>query len=186
MPVRRPVAALAAEIISSFKRIPTISSTTLTEKSIADVSVLGLDPYIAQTRSARRRTMINRRLFALALAGSAFLSQTLTAEAFEIRPYDKAVVDKLIASGKPVVLHVYASWCLQCHMQASILDSLKTAGTYDKITFFRVDYDGQKDVVTALNCPRSTVIAYKGGKETTRMSWGTSEASVVDVLKTLL
>jgi hypothetical protein len=71
-------------------------------------------------------------------------------------------------------------------MQASILDTLKTTGTYDKITFFRVDYDGQKDVVSTLNCPRSTVIAYKGGKEISRMSWGTSEASVVDVLKTAL
>lgn len=130
--------------------------------------------------------MLNRRSFALALAGGALISQTLAAEAFDIRPYDKATADKMIAAGKPVVIHVYASWCLQCHMQASILDTLKTAGTYDKITFFRVDYDGQKEIVSALNCPRSTVIAYKGGKETARMSWGMTEASVVDVLKTAL
>ena len=48
---------------------------------------------------------------------------------------------------------------------------------------FRVDYDKQKDVVAKLACPRATLIAYKGGKEVKRMSWETSQASVVNVLK---
>ena len=87
-------------------------------------------------------------------------------------PYDPAAVEKAIASGKPVVVHVYASWCLQCHMQASILDGLKSDPAYDHATYFRVDYDNQKDVVAKLDCPRSTLIAYKGGKEVARMSWG--------------
>ena len=72
---------------------------------------------------------------------------------------------------------------LQCHAQASILDSLKSDRTYDGVSFFRVDYDKQKDVVAKLDCPRSTLIAYKGGKEVKRMSWGTSEDSVLNVLK---
>lgn len=130
--------------------------------------------------------MLTRRSFALMLTTASLLAGALPAAAFEVRPYDKATADKLIASGKPVVIHVYASWCLQCHMQESILNGLKTDTTYDKITFFRVDYDKQKDIVAALNCPRSTVIAYKGGKETSRMSWGMTEASVTDVLKTAL
>ena len=88
-----------------------------------------------------------------------------------------------IKSGQAVVLHVYADWCLQCHAQKSILESLKTTGAYDKIAFFRVDYDSQKDIVSQLDCPRSTVIAYKGGKEVKRMSWGMSTESVEDVLK---
>ncbi len=126
--------------------------------------------------------MFTRRAFlistaALALAGGA------PAQAFEFQPYDAAAVDKAIASGKPVVLHVYASWCLQCHMQASILDGLKTDKAYDGVKFFRVDYDNQKDIVAKLNCPRSTVIAYKGGKEVARMSWGVTQDSVVNVLK---
>lgn len=134
--------------------------------------------------------MLTRRGFALLVATAPVLGPILgtiaPAAAFEIHPYDKAVVDKLIASGKPVVLHVYASWCLQCHMQKAILENLETDKQYDKIAFFRVDYDGQKDTVAALNCPRSTVIAYKGGKETARMSWGVTEGAVVDVLKTAL
>ena len=66
------------------------------------------------------------------------------------------------------------------------LNSLKNDPAYAGLTFFRVDYDNQKDVVAKLDCPRSTLIAYKGGKEVSRMSWGLSEGSVVDVLKAAL
>jgi thioredoxin 1 len=124
--------------------------------------------------------MTNRRTFMAALAGFA-LAPTL-GRAFEIQPYDADKAQAAIRSGKPVVLHVYANWCLQCHAQKSILDTLKTTGTYDDIAFFRVDYDDQKDVVAKLDCPRSTIIAYKGGKEVKRMSWGMTTASVEDVL----
>jgi|SRR5271165_6109883 len=126
--------------------------------------------------------MMSRRSF-LMLMSLAPIALTLPAHAFEFKPYSAAAVDKAIASGKPVVIHVYASWCLQCHAQASILDSLKNDPAYNGIDFFRVDYDHQKDVVAKLHCPRSTLIAYKGGKEVARMSWGTTEDSVVKVLK---
>jgi thioredoxin 1 len=105
------------------------------------------------------------------------------APAFEFRPYDPAAVEKAIASGKPVVVHVYAPWCLQCHAQAAILEQLKTDPAYDHAAYFRVDYDNQKDVVAKLDCPRSTLIGYKGGKEVARMSWGVTPDSVTKVLK---
>ena len=126
--------------------------------------------------------MKTRRSF-LVLMGLASAAVACPAGAFEFSPYDTAAVEKAIASGKPVVVHVYAPWCLQCHMQASILDGLKSDPAYDHATYFRVDYDHQKDVVAKLDCPRSTLIAYKGGKEVSRMSWGMSQESVVNVLK---
>jgi thioredoxin 1 len=129
--------------------------------------------------------MTTRRSLIISAAALAFCA-AVPANAFEIAPYDAAAAQKAIASGKAVVIHVYAPWCLQCHMQKNILDELKSDKAYDHIKFFRVDYDDQKDVVEKLNCPRSTVIAYKGGKEVSRMSWGVTEASVVDVLKTAL
>ncbi len=122
--------------------------------------------------------MIARRTFIAAAA----LALVAPAYGFEIAPYVPANVQKAIASGKPVVVHVYAPWCLQCHMQASILDGLKGDKRYDGVAFYRVDYDNQKDIVGKLDCPRSTVIAYKGGKEVARMSWGMTKSSVTDVL----
>jgi thiol-disulfide isomerase/thioredoxin len=130
--------------------------------------------------------MFSRRNAILATVALANVFCALPAHAFEFNPYDKVTVDKLIASGKPVVIHVYAPWCLQCHMQESILDGLKDDKTYDGVAFYRVSYDSQQDIVKALNVPRSTLIAYKGGKETGRMSWGMTTDSVVTVLKTAL
>jgi thioredoxin 1 len=125
--------------------------------------------------------MRSRRSF-LALIGAA-PAFAVPARAFEFEPYAPDAVEKAVASGKPVIVHVRASWCLQCHAQAAILDSLKSDPAYDRVSFFLVDYDKQKDVVAKLGCPRATLIAYKGGKEVKRMSWDTSREAVVGVLK---
>ena len=130
--------------------------------------------------------MLSRRSILFSTAILATILFAAPAFAFEFKPYDKTTVDKLIASGKPVVIHVYAPWCLQCHMQDSILTGLKDDKTYDGVAFFRVAYDDQQDVVKALGVPRSTLIAYKGGKERGRMSWGMTTDSVVTVLKAAL
>ena len=129
--------------------------------------------------------MFSRRQM-LASLGALAVAPTESAFAFEFIPYDAASVDKAIASGKPVVVHVYANWCLQCHAQANILNGLKGERTYDGVKFFRVDYDGQKDIVAKYGCPRSTLIGFKGGKEVARMSWGMSEDAVLGVLKATL
>jgi thiol-disulfide isomerase/thioredoxin len=126
--------------------------------------------------------MWSRRSF-LTLIGAAAPAFGVPARAFEFQPYDPAAEQKAIASGKPVVVHVRAWWCLQCHAQAAILDSLKSDPAYDGVSFFLVDFDKQKDVVAKLGCPRATLIAYKGGKEVKRMSWETSRDSVIGVLK---
>ena len=126
--------------------------------------------------------MWSRRSF-LTLIGAAPAAFAVPARAFEFAPYDPAAVEKAIASGKPVIVHVRAWWCLLCHAQATILDSLKSDPAYEGVSFFLVDYDKQKDVVSKLNCPRATLIAYNGGKEVKRMSWETSRDAVIDVLK---
>ena len=130
--------------------------------------------------------MTTRRNLLFFAASALAFGAVASAEAFEIQPYDAAAVQKAIDSGKPVIVHVYAPWCLQCHAQASILDNLKSDKAYDGVKFFRVDYDGQKDIVAKLDCPRSTVIAYKGGEEVSRMSWGVTQDSVVKVLNAAL
>ncbi len=125
----------------------------------------------------RRLATLAAALPALALAASLTPALALTDQ-----PYDAAAVKKAIASGKPVAIHVNASWCLQCRAQASILGRLAKEGRYPDLAVFTVNYDKQKDVVKQLGVPRSTFIVYRGGKETGRMSWGVTEASVVDVL----
>jgi thiol-disulfide isomerase/thioredoxin len=108
------------------------------------------------------------------------------ANAVEPQPYEAAEVQKIIKTGKPVIVHVYAPWCLQCRAQAAIISDLPPEARLNNVKFFRVSYDQQKDVVSSLNCPRSTVIAYKNGKEVGRMSWGTSKDDVMSVLNAAL
>jgi thioredoxin 1 len=129
--------------------------------------------------------MYSRRFLLLGAVASAALAAA-PANAVEFQSYTASAADKAISSGKPVVIHVYASWCLQCHAQASILSSLSGDRRLDGIRFFRVDYDGQKDIVSKLGVSRSTLIAYKGGKEVSRMSWGTSQDDVVRVVQAAL
>jgi thioredoxin 1 len=126
--------------------------------------------------------MRSRRSF-LVFIGVAPAALAIPARAFEFKPYDPDVVEKAIASGKPVIVHVRAWWCLQCHAQAAILDSLKTDPAYDGPSFFLVDYDKQKEIVAKLDCPRATLIAYKDGREVKRMSWDTSREAVIAVLR---
>jgi thioredoxin 1 len=130
--------------------------------------------------------MLSRRLMLFSSLAAASLAAPAPAQAFEFKPYDGEEAQIAIKSGKPVVLHVYASWCLQCHAQKSILSDLESDPKYDRVRFFRVDYDGQKDVVAQLGCPRSTLIVYKGGKEVARMSWGISQSEVVTALQAAL
>jgi thioredoxin-like negative regulator of GroEL len=127
--------------------------------------------------------MIPRVTLFPALAAAFALVPLAAVQAFEFQPYQTAVVEKAIQSGAPVVVHVFAPWCLQCQAQKSILSGLAGDRTFDRVKLFRVGYDDQKDVVAALAVPRSTLIAYKGGKEVARMSWGTSQDDVVKVLR---
>ena len=123
------------------------------------------------------RKFVARLALAFGLAATA-----LPALAFEILPYDAAVATADIKAGKSVVIHVYAPWCLQCRAQETILNRMSAEPGYEKVAFFRVDYDKQKDIVAALDVPRSTLIVYKGGAELAKKSWGTTEAWVREVL----
>ena len=128
--------------------------------------------------------MISRRsCLSSAAVAFAFLGSVAPASAFEFHPYEEGAVKAAVASGRPVVVHVYAAWCLQCRAQASILARLASDPQLNRVTFFKVDYDEQKDVVAALNCPRSTLIGYTKGKEVARMSWGTAQEDVIRVLQ---
>jgi thioredoxin len=130
--------------------------------------------------------MVSYRSLIGAILTLAFSFCVGPANAVEPQPYEVSEVQKAIKSGVPVVVHVYAPWCLQCRAQASILSALPPEARLNKVKFFRVSYDQQKDVVSSLNCPRSTMIAYKNGKEVGRMSWGTSQDDVMSVLNAAL
>jgi thioredoxin 1 len=70
--------------------------------------------------------MFTRRFLLAATAAAVFVSPV---GACTFQPYQADAVETAIKSGKPVVVHVYAPRCLQCHAQTSILSGLENDHT---------------------------------------------------------
>jgi thioredoxin-like negative regulator of GroEL len=103
-----------------------------------------------------------------------------TTAALARQPYNETAFQKAQASGKIVLVDVYASWCPVCRKQQPILQSLEkqTPG----LVVYVVDFDKAKDVVRKFNAQsQSTLIVFKGGKEIGR-SVGVSDPDSIKAL----
>jgi thiol-disulfide isomerase/thioredoxin len=122
-------------------------------------------------------------LLALALAVSGITSAT----AFEQRKFDSASFKAAQAANKSILVDIWASWCPTCKAQHVVLDALATKPEYAKVVVFQVDFDNQKDAVKYFNArQQSTLIAFKGEKETTRLIGETDVAPIQDLLNSSL
>ncbi len=119
------------------------------------------------------------RLFAAAtVIFFAFAAQALT-----IDDYTPAAIKKAEAAGQSYALVFHADWCPTCRAQAKIFQQIKSDPALKKVTIYNVDYDGEFELRKAVKVRgQSTVIVYKGTKETGRSVADTS----ADGLKQLL
>lgn len=94
-------------------------------------------------------------------------------------PYEQASFQAAQSANEPILVWVHASWCPTCAAQRPILSKLEADPANDKLKVFMVDFDRQKDVVRALGVQmQSTLIAYRGAKETGRSTGQTGEAAI--------
>jgi thioredoxin 1 len=130
--------------------------------------------------------MLSRRtvLFAAMAANAAFVAPSL---ATETRAFDQKVFAEAQKAGKPIFIGVHASWCPTCKAQDPILSELMSTPKFKDLVYFVVDFDGQKDAVKSFGVrTQSTLIAFKGDKETGRSVGDTNRASIAALLdKTL-
>lgn len=102
-------------------------------------------------------------------------------------PYTQSTFDSLQQQGKPVLVWVHAVWCPTCKAQEPTLSSLLKQKEYQGIAALRVDFDSQKDVVRALHVVKqSTLVVFKGGKETGRSTGDTSREGIEHLLQKAL
>jgi thiol-disulfide isomerase/thioredoxin len=127
--------------------------------------------------------MPSATLKSIAFACLASASLSFGAAAFEEKPFDMAAFKAAQGAGKPILVDAFAAWCPVCRSQHKVLDSLKTEPAYESLTLFRIDYDNQTDALRALDVRKqSTLIAFKGDKETGRSVGDTKEASIKSLL----
>jgi thioredoxin 1 len=129
---------------------------------------------------------INLTLMALGVMAGLVLGAG-PGQAYEEKPFETAAFKAAQSAGQPILVDVFAPWCPTCAAQQKVLGPLKQNPAYDKLTLFRVDYDNQPDVLKSLGVrQQSTLIAYKGAKETGRTVGDTSASGIEALLNTTL
>ena len=112
--------------------------------------------------------MMNRRLV---LAAALAIASTSIARADEPKfsNFTNEAFTAAQKDGKRVLVDVWASWCPTCKAQGDILKGLLDAPENKDVVMFRVNFDTQLDVLKAFKVQsQSTLIMFKGGKETAR------------------
>lgn len=119
-----------------------------------------------------------RTLIAGLLVLFAFAASALT-----IDDYSPAVIKKAEASGQSYALAFHADWCPTCRQQAKVFEQLKADPTLKNVIIYNVDYDGETELKKLLKVRgQSTLIVYKGVKETARSVADTSVNGLKQIL----
>ena len=122
------------------------------------------------------------RRFLLAAIAALILSP-LAAMAAQPQAYDAKAFTDAQAAGKTILVHVHADWCPQCAAQRPIIAQLAASEKFKDMVIFNVDFDTQKPLIRQFNAQRqSTLIVYKGAKETGRSVGATQAAPITELL----
>ena len=104
------------------------------------------------------------------------------AQALEIQPYSAAALKTAQDAGQPVALHFHADWCPTCRAQAKVFEQLKTDPKLP-LTLLVADYDQERELKRQLGVrTQSTLIVYRGMKETTRLAGNTDATTLRQAL----
>lgn len=131
--------------------------------------------------------MSNRPMLVAAVLAALFSFAAVSAQAAERQAYDAAALAAEQKAGKSVVVHVTAPWCPTCKAQTPILDKLTSEPDFKDFVVFELDFDTGGEALRALNArSQSTLIVWKGEKETGRSAGDTNADSIAELLKTAL
>jgi thiol-disulfide isomerase/thioredoxin len=85
-------------------------------------------------------------------------------------------------AGRPILVHIWASWCPVCAAQAPTLSQIEADPAYKNLIVYTVNFDTQKDVVKQFGARiQSTLIVFHGVTEKGR-SAGDSHADSIKAL----
>jgi thiol-disulfide isomerase/thioredoxin len=135
-------------------------------------------------RMLSRRSILFATLIATAAAGAMLGKPAL---ATETKPFTRDAFAAAQRAGKPIFVEIHASWCPICAKQRPILSEIMADPKFKNLVYFVVDFDSQKDAVSAFGVRmQSTLIAFKGEKETGRSVGDTDRTSIAALLNKTL
>jgi thiol-disulfide isomerase/thioredoxin len=128
------------------------------------------------------------RYFAQTALALAMMTLTAAgAAAAERKTFDEKDFAAAQAQGKPILIDISATWCPTCQAQKPIIQKLSAEPQYKNLTIFDVDFDTRKDVLRKFGAQvQSTLIVFKGDKETGRSVGATSESAIDGLMRKAL
>ena len=75
-------------------------------------------------------------------------------------PYSEAGFEAAIATGGPVVVEIYASWCPVCIVQHQVFEEVWSTQTYPTLTAIRVDFDKDRAFIEKHNVEATGLLLY--------------------------
>ncbi|MFM8860615.1 MAG: thioredoxin family protein [Methylocystis sp.] len=116
-----------------------------------------------------------------------FLSLFNLAEAGEKKPFSQDIFSASQAADESIVVYVYAPWCTTCKQQEVIIDKIMQEPRFDKVRYYVVDFDNDKEGMRKLKAnTRSTILVFKGKRELTRSANDTDAVSIQTLLEKAL
>jgi len=130
--------------------------------------------------------MLSRRSLLVAVTAASTILVS-PASATETKTYTPEAFAATQKAGKPIFVGIHASWCPTCARQKPILSELMADPKFKNLVYFVVDYDSQKEAVKFFGARmQSTLIAFKGEKETGRSVGDTDRSSIAALLNKTL
>lgn len=122
---------------------------------------------------------VRRHILASALfVGLLAIAPGLARAATEL-PFTQQAFADAQKAGKPILVHVWASWCPTCKAQAPTLSEIKADPANKDLMVYVVNFDTQKDVVKDFGVRmQSTLIVFHGAKEEGRSTGDTNPATI--------
>ena len=130
--------------------------------------------------------MLSRRSLLVAVTAASTILVS-PASATETKTYTPEAFAATQKAGKPIFVGIHASWCPTCAKQRPILSELMADPKFKGLVYFVVDFDSQKDAVRFFGARmQSTLIAFKGERETGRSVGDTDRSSIAALLNKTL
>jgi thioredoxin len=102
-----------------------------------------------------------------------------------IQPYQQSAFNLAQRNGDPILVFVEASWCPTCARERTILRGFYRLPRFKRLHVFDVDFDTSKTLLRRLHVQmQSTLILYRGTRETGRLTGATDPGVILRLLET--